>query len=99
MVRKQTGRPAPPPAERASDRTKARYYERQDPVDLIDAGYFQEEGIFKGDRRVVDLSPERGLVRIPITADVARRLRRVARRKGCTPADLASRLLDKDLSA
>lgn len=88
--------PAPPP-ENASDRTKARYYERHDPVDLLDAGYLLEEGIFVGDKRVVDLRPERGLVAIPVDARVAKKLYRRARRSGCTPSELASRWLAEEM--
>ena len=89
----------PPPPESASDRLKAQYYEKHDPVDLLDAGYLQEDGIFVGDKRVVDLRPERGLVAIPVDARVARKLYRRARRSGCTPSELASRWLAEELQA
>lgn len=92
-------RPAPPPPERASDRTKAAYYEAHDPVDLLDAGYLEEDGIFEGGKRIVDLRPERGLVAIPVDERVARKLCRVARRSGCTPSDLATRWLAESLDA
>jgi hypothetical protein len=88
----------PPPPENASHRVKAAYYRRYDPIDLIDAGYFQEDGIFKGTRRLVDLRPERGLIAIPVATPVARKLHRVARQRGCTPSELASRLLSDDLA-
>ena len=89
----------PPPPENASDRAKARYCEKHDPVNLLDAGYLQEEGIFVGDKRVVDLRPERGLVAIPVDARVARKLYRRACRSGCTPSELASRWLAEGLQA
>ncbi|MBM4044663.1 MAG: hypothetical protein FJ279_06075 [Planctomycetes bacterium] len=88
-----------PPRESDSDKVKAAYYEKHDPVDLLDAGYLEEDGLFVGDKRVVDLRPERGLVRIPVAAPVARKLYRVARRAGCTPSDLATRWLAEDLRA
>ena len=31
---------------------KAEYYEKYDAVDLIDAGYLVEDGIFEGDKRL-----------------------------------------------
>jgi len=83
----------PPPPESASDAVKAAYYEKHDVLDLLDAGYLEEVGIFEGDECLADLRPERGRVAIPIDAQVARRLRRVARRAGCTPSDLATRCL------
>jgi hypothetical protein len=87
----------PPPRSNTSDAAKAGYYEKHDPVDLIDAGYFQEEGIFEGDKCVVDLRAERGLIAIPVDARIARRLHRLARRSKCTPSDLASRCLAQSL--
>jgi hypothetical protein len=81
----------PPPPESASDAVKAAYYEKHDPVDLLDVGYFQEEGIFEGEKQVVDLRPERGLVAIPLDAQVAKKLLRAARQSGTTPSELASR--------
>ena len=87
----------PPPPESASDKVKAEYYEKHDPVDLLDAGYLEEDGLFVGDKRVVDLRPERGLVSIPVEARVARKLYRIARRRGCTPSALASRWLAEGL--
>ncbi|MBM4038506.1 MAG: hypothetical protein FJ290_08325 [Planctomycetes bacterium] len=92
-------RVAPPPPESASDKAKAAYYEKQDPADLLDAGYLEEDGIFEGDKRIADLRPERGLVAIPVDERVARKLRRVARRSGCTPSDLATRWLAESLEA
>ena len=74
----------PPPPESASDEVKAEYYEQHDPVDLVDAGYFAEDGIFKGDRRLVDLRPEREKVAMPVKVEVARRLHRRACRSGYT---------------
>jgi hypothetical protein len=88
----------PPPRESASDEAKAAYYERHDPVDLLDAGYLEEDGLFEGERRLVDLRPERGLVVIPIDAGVARRLWRLAKGRGQTPSHLASDLLAADLA-
>ncbi len=66
-------------------------------MDLLDAGYLEEDGIFEGDKRIVDLRPERGLVAIPVDERVARKLRRVALRSGCTPSDLATRWLAESL--
>ncbi len=88
---------APPPGPDAPDAVKARYYETYDPVELLRAGYLEEDGIFEGDKRVVDLRPGRGLVSVPIRAKTARRLHRAARRAGCTPSELATRLLERDL--
>ncbi|MFA5865863.1 MAG: hypothetical protein WC975_14410 [Phycisphaerae bacterium] len=98
MVRKKKIKiiPPPPPAS-ASDKVKAKYYEKYDPVDLIDAGYFEDDGIFKGNKCLVDLRPERGLVTIPIEEKVARKLYRIARRSGCSLSELASRWLARDL--
>jgi len=95
MVRKK--HIAPPPGESASDKAKAHYYEKHDPIDLIDAGYFEEDGIYKGNKRIVDLRPQRGLVTIPIQEKVARKLFRIAKRSGCTPSDLATSWLAKNL--
>ena len=97
MADKRRKRVPPPPPESASDRGKAAYYRQHDPVDLIDAGYFQEDGIFKGGRRVVDLRPERGLISIPVATPVAQKLHRLARQTGYTPSELATRLLEEDL--
>jgi hypothetical protein len=33
---------------------KAEYYEKHDPVDLLDAGYLVQDGIFEGDECLVD---------------------------------------------
>jgi hypothetical protein len=88
---------APPPCESASDKVKADYYEKHDPIDLIDAGYFEEDGIYKGNKRMVDLRPQRGLITIPIQEKIARKLYRIARRSGCTPSDLATHWLAKSL--
>ena len=89
---------APPPAS-ASDPVKAEYYEKHDPVDLLDAGYLVQEGIFEGDECLVDLRARHGKIAIPIDARVARRVLRLARRSGCTPSDLASRCLAESLDA
>lgn len=97
-ARKKTEIPPPPP-EGASDRLKGEYYESHDPVELVDAGYFVEDGIFEGDTRRVDLRPERGLVAIPVKAEVARKLYRRACRSGCTPAELANRCLADGLKS
>jgi len=91
VVKKRKNIPPLPPSK-DSDKIKGAYYEKYDPVDLIDAGYFEEDGIFEGDKRVVDLRTERGMVTIPIEAPVARKLYRVARRNGCTPSHLATLL-------
>ncbi len=99
MATKTHGTIPPPPPESASDATKAAYYEKHDPVDLIDAGYFEEEGIFERDKCLVDLRTERGLISVPIDARVARKLHRIARRSGCTPSDLATRCLAESLDA
>jgi hypothetical protein len=88
---------APPPSERASDKVKADYYEKHDPIDLIDAGYFEEDGIYKGNKRMVDLRPQRGLIAIPIQEKIARKLYRIARHSGCTLSDLATSWLAKEL--
>jgi len=96
---KRTKSVPPPPRESASDAAKADYYEKHDPVDLVDAGYFEEEGIFEGEKRLVDLRPERGLIAVPIDARIARRLHRIARQSGRTPSELASRCLDESLHA
>jgi hypothetical protein len=94
----RTKHPVPhPPRETESDTRKAEYYARYDPVDLMDAGYLEEDGLFQGDRCLVNLRPERGLVRIPVAAAVARKLRGAARRAGCTPCELASRCLAREL--
>lgn len=90
--------PAPPP-ESASDKAKADYYQRYEPTELLDAGYVLEDGIFEGDEAVVDLRPERGMVAIPVKAEVARKLYRRAARSGCTPADLATEWLAEELDA
>ncbi len=97
MAAKRTKRIPSPPPESASERVKAAYYRKHDPVDLIDAGYFEEDGIFKGSRRLVDLRPERGLITVPVATPVARKLYRMARRAGCTPSELATRLFAQDL--
>jgi len=94
---RRTTKATPPPPESASDKAKAAYYEKHDPVDLLDAGYLEEDGIFEGDKRIVDLRPERGLVAIPVDERVARKLCRIARRSGCTPSDLATRWLAESL--
>ena len=95
-ARKAKGIP-PPPKESDPDEVKAEYYTEHDPVDLLDAGYLEEDGIYHGDECVVDLRPERGFVRIPVKAKVAHQLHDVARRSGCTPSDLATRWLAEDL--
>jgi hypothetical protein len=89
----------PPPPEGASDKTKAKYCAKHDAVALLDAGYLEEDGIFVGDKRVVDLRPERGLVAIPVRASVARKLYLAARRSRCTPSALATRWLARELQA
>ena len=99
MADKRTRTISPPPPVSASDRVKADYYRKHDPVDLLDAGYLEEDGIFKGNRRLVDLRPERGLITIPVATPVAKRLYRLARKTGCTPSQLATRLLAQDLGA
>jgi hypothetical protein len=97
MAHRRKKRVPPPPRESDSDARKARYYAKHDPVDLLDAGYLVEEGIFQGDKRLVDLRPERGLVQVPIAAPVARKLHGLARRAGCTPSDLATRCQAREL--
>ena len=97
MSMKRTKRIPPPPLASASDAAKGAYYEKHDPVDLVDAGYFEEEGIFKAEKCLVDLRPERGLIAVPIDARIARRLHRIARQSGRTPSELASRCLDESL--
>jgi hypothetical protein len=95
--KRKKGSIPPPPPESASERVKAAYYRKHDPVDLIDAGYWEEDGLFKANRRLVDLRPERGLMAIPVATPVARKLHRLACRAGCTPSELATRLLAQDL--
>ena len=68
-----------------------------DPVDLLDASYLEEDGIYEGETLLVDLKQERGLVAVPVEARVARKLYRAARRSGCTPSELASRCLARTL--
>ena len=97
MAGKKSKRIPPPPGRDAPDDVKARYYETYDPVELLRAGYLEEVGVFEGDKLVVDLRPGRGLVSVPIRARTARKLHLAARRAGCTPSELATRLLDEDL--
>jgi hypothetical protein len=99
MASRSRKRIAPPPRESATEKAKAEYYEKHDPVDLLDAGYLEEDGIYEGEKRLVDLRLERGLVAIPVEARVARKLYRLARRSGCTPSELASRCLADTLDA
>jgi hypothetical protein len=61
MTRKKHRSVPPPPPASAPDAVKAAYYEKHDAVDLLDAGYMEEEGIFEGDRCLVDLRAGRGL--------------------------------------
>jgi hypothetical protein len=57
MTSKKKKNVFPPPPQSASNKDKAAYYEKHDPVDLIDAGLFEEDGIYKGNKRLVDLRP------------------------------------------
>jgi hypothetical protein len=97
MAHRKKKRVPPPPREADSDVRKAKYYAKHDPADLLDAGYFEEKGIYQGGKRLVDLTPEGGLVRLPISAAIVRKLHGLARRSGCTPSELANRCLAREL--
>ncbi|MBM4039494.1 MAG: hypothetical protein FJ290_13360 [Planctomycetes bacterium] len=77
MGRKKRRAIPPPPPESASDAVKAAYYEKHDPADLMDAGYFVEEDIFDGEER---------LATNPRFIAIIKRSRRHLRERGGIPA-------------